>query len=102
MNLDAPRAPSGGQVVESASRALDAEGLELEALRYRIESRRRQHAEGFSSEAQADDHLDVMNYNHRQAVLRTRIVDYNAKAAELRRAIEQFNELVRRHNALPE
>ncbi len=94
-----PEVNSWGQALEREFRELQVEERALEALRYRIESRRRQYREGFPPDAHADDQLDVLDYNHRTTVWRTRISDYDARLAEYRKAAAEFDQLVQQYDS---
>ncbi len=94
-----PEINAWGEALEREFRELQVEERALETLRYRIGSRRRQYHESFPPDAHADDQLDVLDYNHRMTVWRTRIGDYNTRLVEYRKAAADFDQLVQQYDS---
>ncbi len=85
-----------GEALKGERSAIDAEQRDLDRLRERIQSRRRQHREhGFSPAARADDQFDVMNHNRRLRALQERITSYNARLGAYRHALSEYKTQLR-------
>ncbi len=94
-----PEIKASGEALMKEFRELQAEERALEALRYRIESRRRQYREGLPPDAHADDQLDVLDYNQRMTGWQTRINDYDTRLAEYRKAAAEFDQLMQQYDS---
>ena len=94
-----PEIKAWGEALERDHDDLLTEERALDILWYRIESRRRRYPDGFPADAQADDQMNVLNYNQRMTLLRTRIDSYSASLIDYRRAAAEFGSLLQQYDS---